>query len=119
MTRLFRDAILAVIALAMLAGAAWAYLSTTTVTVRNKTAHTLSGVKIGFTGKELWNGDLEAGDSKWVFGLPNQDGSVEITYLLGNQGHEVGCGYVTGGPSSTSYDFTILPDGQSNCEPSN
>lgn len=116
MPRFLRDILAAGAVLLLCAVAFAAYLSITTVTVRNRTDHSLSQMKIGFTGKHLWTGSLEAGDSKWLFGVPSQDGGVEVTYSISNQTHEVRCGYVTGGPSRSSLEIAILPNGQSTCE---
>lgn len=99
MRRSLRDILAAGAVLLLCALAFAAYLSITTVTAHNRTDNPPSQIKIGFTGKHLWTGSLEAGDSKWLFGLPNQDGGVEVTYVVGDQTHEVRCGYVTRGPS--------------------
>ncbi len=116
MIRLLRDIALAGAVLAIIAAAIHFYLSITTATVYNKTDQPLAAVEIGFTGKKLWQGDLAAGDSKWVFGIPNQDGILYVSYSLGAQDHETACGYVTSGYMSASLTVSILPDGKFNCE---
>lgn len=113
MFRLFRDIALAGAALATIGAILFVYSSIATVIVRNKTNQTLYAVEIGLTGKELWRGDLAAGDSKWTFGVPSRDGGVEITYSLGSRRHEASCGYFMPG---SSFDIVILPEGRSTCE---
>jgi hypothetical protein len=116
MTRLLRDFLVAAAVLAALATAIGIYISITTVVVRNKSNESLADVKIGFTGKTLWQGDLKAGDSKWTFGMPSQDGGAVVSYVTNNVSHEIACGYVTGGPSRTSISVEILPRGAFDCE---
>lgn len=87
-----------------------------TVTLHNKAGQPLSAIEIGFTGKVLWQGALETGESTWTFGIPNQDGSVEVPYLVGDQRHDAACGYVTSGLWRNSFAIEILPDGQFKCE---
>jgi hypothetical protein len=118
MTRLLRDAAIAAAAFAILAGGFWAYLSATTVTVRNETDQPLSNVEVGFTGKLLWKGDLKSGGSKWTYGMPQQDGSVEVSYAAGETMHQTRCGYVSPGPGGRTIVVEILPEGRSNCEDS-
>lgn len=115
MSRLFRDIALAAAVLAAIGAIGLVYLSVATVTVRNKTDQTLNAVKIGLAGKEVWQGDLAAGDSKWTFGVPKQDGGAEVTYLLGDRRYEANCGYFMPG---SSFDVVILPEGHSTCEQS-
>ena len=115
MIRLLRDISIAGGVLLLFGLAIAAYLSIATVRVHNKTDNALTGVKIGFTGKELWSGDLEVGNSKWVFGLPNQDGSIEVSYAVGDQTYSARCGYVSAGPMRRSFDIALLSRGRSNC----
>lgn len=116
MKRLLRDIVIAAAMVAALAIAVAIYLSVTTVIVRNATHQPLFDVKIGFTGKILWEGRLEPGSSKWTFGMPQRDGSVEISYQAGGAPYLVHCGYVSGGPGGGSFEIEVLPDGGSNCE---
>ncbi len=116
MTRLLRDALVAAATLAILAGMAWIYLSTTTVTVLNETDQPLSDVEVGFTGKQLWKGEIGTGESKWTFGMPSQDGSVQILYTSGDTTHQVQCGYISPGPGGKAFAIEIHPDGASDCE---
>ncbi|MGE4065108.1 MAG: hypothetical protein AB7E79_17215 [Rhodospirillaceae bacterium] len=116
MTRLLRDVALAAATMAIVAGATWMYLSVTTVTVRNKTDQPLSNVEVGFGEKSLWKGNLESGDSKWAYGTPRQDGSVEVSYAAGETMHQIQCGYVSPGPGGRTIVVEILPGGRSNCE---
>ena len=116
--RILRDVAVVVVVLAALGAALVIYASITTVSVHNKSNESLSDLKIGITGKVLWQGDLRAGDSKLAFGMPSHDGGAAISYVANDLSHQVECGYVTGGLSRTSISIDILPDGLSNCQQS-
>lgn len=120
MMRILRDAMIGLtgsaVALAILGIGAMAFMSVVTVTVHNDSQQKLANLRIGFTGKTLWQGELDPQESKWTFGIPTQDGSVEVTYGTGNSPITAKCGYVTRGPLGGSFVVTVLPDGHSECE---
>ena len=117
MTRLFRDVAIAAAVIVLLGTAFWTFRSVATVTARNATGQHLSAVTVGFTETAVWKGDLRVDDSKWTFGIPRQDGTVEISYTVGDTTHRIQCGYVSPGLGG-AFVVEILPDGSSNCEES-
>ena len=118
MARLLRGivvaAVIAAALLGMIGAAAVAYSSMGAITVTNLTQQAVP-TKVGLTGKLLWEGRLRPQGSKWVFGIPGQDGSVEVSLEIGGTILKVECGYVTpglGGP----YRLSIQPDCRTECE---
>jgi len=90
--------------------AVYLYFFGVSVTMVNSSGENLSNVKIVLAGEPWWQGDLAARKSKRMFGTVDGNGSILISYEIGDRTVVGGCGYYVDG-IGTSDTFDLRSDG--------